>query len=220
MQIVVFDMDGTLVDSSSDITASVNHVRRHVYGLDPLSSTTVTEAINRDHRNLALLFYEQQEYEPEAQKVFEDHYHRQCVRAPRPYDGIVEVVRTLRETGIYLSVATNAPSRFACRMLEHLALSRFFDHIIGAELVQRPKPDPEMVEILLARYGYDAAQDQALLVGDSAKDMEAAQRAGISPFFASWGFGGYDGEAPRLQHPRDILDLVSPQAGSGAIAHR
>jgi len=213
MQIVVFDMDGTLVDSSADITASVNHVRRQVYGLEPLSSAAVTEAINRDQRNLALLFYERQEYEPEAQALFEAHYHRQCVQAPRPYDGIVEVVRQLRGDGVLLSVATNAPSQFACRMLEHLDLARFFDHIIGAEAVRKPKPDPEMVRLLLTRYGYRAGQDQALLVGDSAKDMEAATRAGIAPFFAAWGFGGYRGDAPRLEHPMDILSLFASEAG-------
>jgi len=213
MQIVVFDMDGTLVDSSADITASVNHVRRHVYGLDPLSPAEVTEAINRDQRNLALLFYGRREYEPEAKELFEAHYHRQCVRAPRPYDGIVEVVRRLREQGILLSVATNAPSQFASRMLAHLDLSRFFDHIIGAEAVRVPKPDPEMIEIVLARYGYRPGQDQALLVGDSAKDMEAASRAGISPFFAAWGFGGYKGDVPCLRRPLDILSLFSSEAG-------
>ena len=209
MQIVIFDMDGTLVDSSADITASVNHVRRHVYGLDPLSPEDVTEAINRDQRNLAMLFYERQEYEPKAQEVFEAHYYQQCVHAPRPYEGIVEAVRSLRGHGARLSVATNAPSRFACRMLDHLDLTRFFDHILGAEAVQEPKPDPEMIRILLTRYGYRPQQDQALLIGDSAKDMEAARRAGITPFFASWGFGGYTGDAPRLGHPMDIPDLVA-----------
>ena len=208
MQIVVFDMDGTLIDSSADITASVNHVRHQIYGLDPLTPAEVTEAINRDQRNLALLFYERQDYEPAAQQLFEAHYHEQCVRAPRPYEGIVEVVCSLRETGVQLSVATNAPSCFARRMLEHLDLSKFFDHIIGSEAVRCPKPDPEMVTTLLARYGYQPGQDQAILVGDSGKDIEAAKRAGINAFFASWGFGGYTGNAPRLSHPRDILTLM------------
>ncbi len=205
MQIVVFDMDGTLVDSSADITASVNHVRHRLYGLDPLMPAEVTEAINRDQRNLALLFYERQEYEPEARELFEAHYHEQCVRTPRPYEGIVEVVRLLRERDVRLSVATNAPSCFARRMLAHLDLTRFFDHIIGSEAVRCPKPDPEMVTILLARYGYRPDQDQAVLVGDSGKDIEAAKRAGINAFFASWGFGGYTGDAPRLDRPLDIL---------------
>lgn len=209
MQIVVFDMDGTLVDSSADITASVNHVRRHIYGLGPLRPAEVTEAINRDQRNLALLFYGRHEYEPEAQALFEAHYHRQCVLTPRPYDGVVEVVRRLRGQGIRLSVATNAPSRFACRMLRHLDLEQFFDHIVGAEAVSRPKPDPAMVSLLLDRYGYRVDRDRAMLIGDSAKDMEAAARAGIISFFADWGFGGYSGDAPRLTHPLDILDLVA-----------
>jgi phosphoglycolate phosphatase len=207
MQIVIFDMDGTLVDSSVDITASVNHVRCQVYGLGPLQPAEVVEAINRDDRNLALLFYGRQEYEKAAQELFEAHYHEQCVLSPRPYDGIVEVVRALRGQGVQLSVATNAPSRFARRMLAHLDLAAGFDRIIGAEAVRVPKPDPEMVIDLLDGYGYRPDRDRAMLIGDSGKDIEAARAAGIEAFFASWGFGGYQGDAPRLARPCDILSL-------------
>lgn len=197
MQIVIFDMDGTLIDSGHDITASVNHVRRLVYGLGPLSRDFVVEAINRDHRNLALLFYEVSTYEPEAQRVFEAHYHRQCIRTPRLYGGIDGLLNDFVALGVRLNVATNAPARFARRMLTHLGINDLFDAIVGSEDVEKCKPHPDMLHLVLDRHGYRPGQDFALMVGDNGKDMEAARRAGIAGAFVTWGFS-----------PRGIGDFV------------
>ncbi len=208
MRIIIFDMDGTLVDSGHDITASVNHVRKKIYGLAPLEKTFVVEAINRDQRNLALLFYETPLYEPEAQQEFECHYHRQCIRTPRLYPGIRSLLDTLGHWDVGLSVATNAPARFAGRMLTHLGLEALFDNIVGSEDVVKPKPHPAMLLNILERYGYVSGRDQALMVGDSAKDMEAARQAGIPGAFVTWGFSEKGGGDVILSAPEEILPLV------------
>lgn len=187
-RIVIFDMDGTLIDSATDITLSINHVRTHHYGLNNLSEQFVVDAINASERNLAFLFYETEHYDAKAKALFEEHYHTQCIQNVRAYEGISDVLHKLHSQGCILGVATNAPSKFAKRMLSHLQLFDYFTHIIGADNVQFPKPNPQMLEIHLEHHGFDATRDRAWMVGDNTKDMDAARNANISSIFAAWGF--------------------------------
>lgn len=201
-------MDGTLINSGADITTSVNFVREQVYRLPPVSIAYVTEAINRDQRNLAMLFYETPLYEKKAQQVFEDHYHDQCVQTVRLYDGIDALLNTLAERNSILAVATNAPTAFARRMLDRLAITDAFTHIIGSEDVQNPKPDPEMLHTILEDHNYDRQHDFALMVGDSDKDMEAGRRAGIASAFVTWGFTPRGNGDYICEQPEDILTIL------------
>jgi phosphoglycolate phosphatase len=207
-KIVIFDMDGTLIDSGRDITVSINHVRRVVYNLEPLSQEYIVEVINRDKRNLALLFYETKEFEPPARELFEQHYLQQCTRSTTVYDGIRETLDQLKGGGVLLSVATNAPSLFAHRMLSHLEILACFDLVIGGRDVANLKPHPDMLHTILNEYGFEKERDLALMVGDNNKDMEAAARAGIKGIFATWGFSPHGQAATIIDHPQTIFDLL------------
>ena len=187
-RIVIFDMDGTLIDSATDITLSINHVRKQHYGLAGLTEQFVIDSINATHRNLAHLFYETDHYDEKAKALFEEHYHIQCIQNVRVYTGITEVLNKLHANGCILGVATNAPSPFANRMLSHLNISNYFTHVIGADNVQFPKPHPQMIEYQLENYGFIPQYDKAWMIGDNQKDMDAAASAKITSVFAAWGF--------------------------------
>lgn len=201
-------MDGTLIDSQHDITISINHVRRLHYNLDALSSDFVVEAINRDQRNLAKLFYGTEVYQEKDRKLFETHYHEQCIQSPRLYDGIEETVKQLYHNDVKLAVATNAPTRFASRMLNHLGVAHYFGHIIGADRVEYPKPHRAMIEHILSAYGFTHANDRAWMIGDNSKDMEAARNAEITGVFATWGFSPIGLGDLVVSDPRELLDIV------------
>ncbi len=206
MKIAIFDMDGTLIDSAKDITISINEVRQVNYGLEGLSEAFVVEAINREHRNLAKLFYGTENYEQHDKELFEAHYHEQCIQNVRLYEGIRESIYALKDKEVHLSVATNAPTKFACRMLEHCGVSSAFDFIIGADKVSKPKPDKEMLESILKGYGYQQGH-RALMIGDNSKDMQAASHAGIEAAFATWGFSPVSEYHKTLSSPFEIVEL-------------
>lgn len=207
-RIVIFDMDGTLIDSATDITLSINYVRKHYYGLSDLSEQFVVDAINATQRNLTFLFYETHSYDEQAKALFEEHYHTQCTQNVRVYSGIAETLVNLHSQGCILGVATNAPSRFAKRMLSHLNLSEYFTHIIGADNVEFPKPHPQMIEIHLENHGFIPTRDRAWMIGDNKKDMEAARNAKITGIFAAWGFSEHGNGDYCVTDPSELTAII------------
>ncbi len=207
-RIVIFDMDGTLIDSATDITLSINYVRKRFYDLDPLSEQFVVNAINSIERNLSFLFYETDHYDEEAKSLFEEHYHMQCIQNVRAYSGIVETLVNLHAQGCILGVATNAPSQFAKRMLSHLNLSDYFTHIIGADNVQYPKPHPQMIAFHLESHGFVATRDRAWMIGDNKKDMDAAASANITGIFAAWGFSEHGNGDYLVTDPLELCAII------------
>jgi len=204
MKIAIFDMDGTLLNSAKDITTSVNEVRSKHHNLDALSEDFVIEAINRDKRNLSKLFYETQEYQRKDRLYFEEHYAYQCTQNVYLYEGIKETLDALRQEQVRISVATNAPTKFARLMLEKCGVFENFDFVIGADRVKKAKPDREMLVHILRGYGYQRSH-KALMIGDNSKDMQAAQHAGIDSGFATWGFSHETSHNKVFAHPQEIL---------------
>lgn len=208
MRIIIFDMDGTLIDSQRDITLSINHVRAENHGLPPLESETVVAWINQPVRNLAELFYGTENYEPQDRELFEVHYHEQCIRNPALYPGIKETLAHLSAAGVKMAVATNAPSKFARRMLGHLEIEPFFERIVGPDIAGASKPDPAMLHYILDALNFDALKHHAWMVGDNSKDIDAARAAGITGIFSTWGFSP-DGIGDLvIDRPEALIDII------------
>ena len=184
MKTVIFDLDGTLVDSHEDITASINHVRSEIYGLEPVTSAFVIEKMNAEGLNLAYELYGVHAYEEAARELFERHYSRQCLEHARTFAGIPELLASLKAKNFDLFIATNAPTETSSLILKNNNIDHLFTDIIGADRVRHAKPDPEMILKIKECTKYD----EIWMVGDSPKDLSAGRLAGVSTIFVEWGY--------------------------------
>ena len=208
MKIVIFDMDGTLIDSKTDMTISINYIRKKYYNLEALTADFVVDAINKDVRNLAKLFYNKQTYIERDREAFEAHYAKQCTQNSYLYDGVREVLKELKDAGVKISVATNAPTKFAKRMLESLNVDTMFDMILGADKIEDYKPSPLMINNILDFHNFDKNNGEAWMIGDNSKDMGSAENADINSIFVTWGFSKFSEYKNTIAKPNQILDIV------------
>jgi len=208
MRTVIFDLDGTLVDTKEDITASINHIRAECYSLPPLESRKIVELMNTPGLNLAYEFYGVEIYEEHAKAMFEEHYAKQCLQNAKLFEGIDEVLKRLKSEKIELFVATNAPTKTSRIILKNNDIEHFFEDVVGADRVVNPKPHPEMLQMIVGK----RKKDLCWMVGDSMKDMIAAKSAGVQGILAGWGFDictVYEKEIDfRVGEPMELLNVI------------
>lgn len=184
---IIFDMDGTLLDSSDGITNSVNYVRSTLK-LPPVKKELILKHINTPGENLAQRFYGMPTYDNHIKEVFGKHYIDECVKHVKLYDGIQEMLDFLHPRA-FLGVATNAYDLFAKKILEHCKIGHYFDMIVGANSLNSSKPEPTMLEFIMKNC--NVKKEHTLLIGDSQKDELAAFNAHTSFIYVNWGYGEY-----------------------------
>jgi phosphoglycolate phosphatase len=180
--LIVFDLDGTLIDSAGDLTAAVNSMLAG-FGCEPLSVAEVRRMIGEGvatlvARALAARDCAQADAVKAAQ-VFMRHYEADATSLTTAFPGVDEALRSLRAAAIPLAVCTNKPARITAAILESLGLAKYFARVIGGDSLPFRKPDPRVLLCLLE--AFDARPERSLLVGDSEVDAATARSAGV-PF--------------------------------------
>ena len=212
--LVVFDLDGTLIDSSRDLADSTNALVGS-YGARPLGIDAILPMIGDGAKKLverALAASGCDPYELDALDRFRALYMERLLIHTRPYEGIVDVVRAASVVAS-LAVLTNKPSDPTHRLLDAFALSPYFRWVIGGDDGVARKPDPAGLERVMAHAG--VAIDRTLMIGDSMIDVETARHAGVAMCLASYGFGRSRGEIDlrpgesRVAHPRELTPVIA-----------
>ena len=187
-KLVIFDMDGTLIDSSLTIVNAINFVRSNLE-LKPMDEKSILDSINNPEINPAKFYYNAENFTPQHEEWFSDYYSQNHEKEIRFYDGIENLLTTLKLDGYKLAVATNAYRISAIESLKHLNIYEKFDVIACADDVPRAKPHPDMLYFILDKL--KLTRDEAIFVGDGERDLLASQNAKIDYLMVNWGFSDY-----------------------------
>jgi phosphoglycolate phosphatase len=203
-RLIVFDLDGTLIDSRRDIADAANALLREC-GADVLREDRIGRMVGDGAATLVARAFAASGVEPPADALerFVAIYGRALLNHTRAYDGILEALTALSARAP-LALLTNKPLAATRRILEGLDLARFFDAdaVIGGDGPFPRKPDPAGLRHLAARVG--AAQNDTVLVGDSIIDWRTAKAASASICMARYGFG-FEGFPVEALQPGDRL---------------
>ena len=186
LKLLIFDLDGTLADTSKDITDAVNYAVKP-FGVKPLSVSEVKAMVGSGITKLIeSLIPEERDFsaKEEAVKRFLEYYSIHLLDYTKPYPQAKE---TLSKLGAYKkAVISNKREVLSKKVLEGLGLLKFFDIVLGSDSVSERKPSPVPIFELLKRFG--VSKDEAVIIGDSNYDIEAGKAAGIKTIAVTYGY--------------------------------
>jgi len=195
---LVFDLDGTLIDSKMDLVNSVNatlrEMKHRALPMDLVTSYVGSGAPVLIRR--ALGGNPSEEELKKALAFFLVHYEEHKLDQTRLYPGVAETLADLKS--LPMSVLTNKPVKVSLRILEGLGVAQYFRSIYGGNSFETKKPDPLGAQQILTEF--NAAPREAAMVGDSEVDVQTARNAGMRSVIVNFGFGTHD----RAAHPADI----------------
>ena len=186
-ELIIFDLDGTLIDSSEDIAWAVNKTLKQM-GFDEFSYQAIKERIGWGVKMLLekVLPKEKQDLLEEARSIFMGYYSDHLLVRSKLYPGVMDILNHFKNKK--LAVATNKPFNLTEKILDGLNISGYFKKVVGGDGVQNKKPSPEAIEIILRELR--VSPEKSIFVGDSLIDIEAGKKAGVMTIGAAYGFRG------------------------------
>jgi len=213
--LIIFDLDGTLIDSAADLAISMNATREH-FGLPPIDPALIYSYVGNGAAVLvqrALAGNVSEEQLADALRFFLQYYRTHALEHTKLYPGVRETIVELSQAGHQLAVLTNKPVRISFDILGSLGLARHFIRVYGGDSFPAKKPDPSGVQALMNEAGVPAAA--SLLVGDSSVDVRTARNAGIRSCGVAWGFQpeSFESEPPDIliRQPGELLQIIKKQ---------
>ena len=187
----LFDLDGTLVDSLTDLVTAVNLLRHELF-LPPLDAAAVRSYVGDGATALVRRALPAGLFTTARLERFLELYGQHLLDTTRPYPGIPEFLARHRQQP--LAIVTNKPLGLTRKLLGGLDLDHYFPVLVGGDSCDEKKPSPLPVRLALEQLGVNAAD--AVLIGDHHTDLSAGRAAGVRTCFCSWGLGKQGGIDP------------------------
>lgn len=208
---VIFDLDGTLLDTIEDLTDSMNYALQK-HGFPAHRSEECMKMVGNGKRNFVLeaLPAGKGEYANDVLRVSREHYQDNCLNKTRPYEGINEILEYCRGNDILTAVMTNKDEGAAVEIVEHY-FGEMIGITIGAVEWRALKPDPEAVLEIIEKFGL--SKSECVFVGDSDVDVMTGKAAGVFTIAVSWGFREIEileqcDPDVIVDKPIELLDLI------------
>ena len=208
---VIFDLDGTLIDSYDAIARSLNHALQ-VLGKAPIPADRVRRMVGHGLERLVEEAIGPEQV-AEGVRLFRVHYEQVAIAGTRSLPGVVPTLAALKQRGYRMAVASNKPARFGQVLLDHLGMMSYLLEVLGPDRVGNPKPHPEMVRRLLGVLRL--RPDQVIYVGDMPVDVETCRNAGLTCWLIPTGSSSAEeladvGGDRLLRQFSDLLRLLPP----------
>ncbi len=184
-KLIIFDMDGTLVNSSITIANAINYVRKNL-GFVSMDEEHILRLVNDHTINPAQIFYHAKVFDADHERWFSEYYTKNHESELVLYKGIKELLIALKEQGKKLAVATNAYRGSTIESLTHLGIYDLFDSIACYDDVLQGKPHPDMLFKVLDEL--NISEKEAVFIGDGPRDEMAAKATNIDYIMVDWGF--------------------------------
>ena len=185
---IIFDLDGTLIDSRRDLATGVNLMRAH-YNLPALELETVSAYVGNGARKLAqraLAGHDEIDFD-EAFELMRKFYTEHMFDQTTFYPGVLDALKVIKQKKYKTAIVTNKPDTSCKAIIEHLKVLEYFDVILGASDKYLLKPEPDMLFAVMNETG--AKPESSWMVGDNYTDMESGARAQVKTCFVTYGFG-------------------------------
>jgi len=209
--VVVFDFDGTVTDTGPGVRNAVR------YALNKYNMPIYEDRLNEFLGPPLYLTFENQyditpEFSNELVDTYRVYYSDKGVFECEPYEGIIDVLKALREKGIKTAVASSKPKHFLDVIIPYLHLEEYFDAVIGPELQNHEPNKTQLVQMACERLGVVPGKNVAM-IGDRLYDIDGAKGAGVVSIGNLWGFGNIKefeehGADFVVEHPVDLLDIL------------
>jgi phosphoglycolate phosphatase len=209
---VVFDLDGTLLNTLEDLTDSTNYALE-AFGLPTRSIEEIRHFVGNGVRKLIERAVPEGENDPDFEEIFstfKTHYSKNCRNKTRPYDGIREMLEKLSHSDYKMAIVSNKFDSAVKKLCDEF-FWQYISVAVGNSDGVKPKPAPDTVFTALKELGSEP--DEAVYVGDSQVDIETAKNAGLDIISVSWGFRTKQelkdaGATTIIEKPEDLPALI------------